>query len=62
MRALVWAAVLNGIVAVPVLFAMMVVADKPAIMGDFRIGRGLRWGGWATSAVMTIAAALLFVH
>ena len=61
MRALVWAAVLNGVVAVPVLVAMMLVASRSDVMGDFCIGRGLRWGGWATSAVMAVAAVLLFV-
>jgi len=62
MRALVWAAVLNGVVAVPVLVAMLVVAARPAVMGEFCIGRGLRWGGWFTTGVMAVAAVLLIVH
>jgi NRAMP (natural resistance-associated macrophage protein)-like metal ion transporter len=62
MRALVWSAVLNGVVAVPVLFAMMKVASRREIMGDFCIGPRLRAWGWATTIVMAVAAATLFVH
>src|SRR5262249_28560947 len=40
MRALVWAAVINGIVAVPILVAMMRVACREDVMGGFRLGRG----------------------
>jgi NRAMP (natural resistance-associated macrophage protein)-like metal ion transporter len=62
MRALVWAAVINGVVAVPVLVAMMRVAGKESIMGEFRVSGALLWGGWLTTAAMAAAALLLFVH
>jgi NRAMP (natural resistance-associated macrophage protein)-like metal ion transporter len=62
MRALVWAAVINGIVAVPVLVAMMRVASREEVMGRFCLGRGLRIGGWITTAFMAGAAVLLSVH
>jgi len=62
MRALVWAAVINGIVAVPVLVAMMRVASREAVMGRFCLGRGLRFGGWVTTLFMAAAAVLLFLH
>jgi len=59
-QALVWVAVLNGIVAVPVMALMMLMASNKKIMGAFRIGR-LAWlTGWATTLVMG-AAALVFL-
>lgn len=55
-RALVLSAVLNGIIAVPLLIAMMRVASTESVMGDFRIGRVLRIFGWLTVVVMAAAA------
>jgi NRAMP (natural resistance-associated macrophage protein)-like metal ion transporter len=54
-RALLWAAVLNGVIAVPVLVAMMIVATRPAIMGHFILGRWLAAFGWLTVVVMATA-------
>jgi Mn2+/Fe2+ NRAMP family transporter len=62
MRALVWAAIVNGVVAVPILFAMMKVATRRDLMGEFCIGPRLRTWGWITTAVMAIACVTLFVH
>jgi Mn2+/Fe2+ NRAMP family transporter len=56
-KALVWAAVLNGIVAVPVMALLMLLGTNRAIMGKFRISR--RWTviGWAATAMMGLASA-----
>jgi Mn2+/Fe2+ NRAMP family transporter len=56
MQALVWAAVINGFVAVPVMVLLMVMATSPRIMGPFRISARLRALGWAATAVMLVAA------
>lgn len=53
-RALYWSAVLNGVIAVPVMVVMMLIASRADIMGAL-VARGwLRWLGWAATAVMTI--------
>ena len=41
-KALVWAAVINGVVAVPIMAVMMRMAVRPEIMGTFVIRRRLR--------------------
>ena len=55
-KALIWAAVLNGIVAVPVMALLMLLSTSRAIMGEFRISR--RWAviGWGATAVMGVAS------
>jgi Natural resistance-associated macrophage protein-like len=55
-KALYWSAVINGVVAVPVMIAMMDMTSNPKIMGRFRIHDGLRFMGWITTAVMAVAA------
>jgi len=55
-RALYWSAVLNGLVAAPVMFAVMRLGDDPNIVGRFRLPGYLRWGGWLATAVMFLAS------
>ncbi|NML43391.1 divalent metal cation transporter [Ramlibacter sp. G-1-2-2] len=57
MHALVVTAILNGLVSVPVLAALMLLATNKALMGDFTIGRAMRVLGWATTVLMGLAAA-----
>ena len=56
MQALVWSAVLNGIVAVPVMVMLMALATSSRVMGRFRISTGLTVGGWAATVVMGAAS------
>jgi Mn2+/Fe2+ NRAMP family transporter len=58
--ALVWAAIINAIVAVPVMSTLMSMATNRTIMGPFCISR--RWAalGWLATAVMA-AAAVIFL-
>ena len=56
MRALFWSAVLNGLAAVPLMIAMMVVVSRHQVMGRFTATRPLLILGWAATAVMTLAA------
>ena len=51
-KALYWSAVLNGIVAVPVMAIMMLISVNPKIMGKFTIGGAMRVMGWTATAVM----------
>jgi NRAMP (natural resistance-associated macrophage protein)-like metal ion transporter len=51
-KALYWTAVINGVVAVPVMTVMMLMTAQPKVMGKFTIGGWLRWLGWASTAAM----------
>jgi NRAMP (natural resistance-associated macrophage protein)-like metal ion transporter len=59
-KALFWSAVVNGVVAAPVMVLMMLLASNKAVMGDFEIGVGLRCIGWISTLVMAAAAIALF--
>ena len=52
MRALVLAAVLNGMVAGPVIVAMVALGSMPSVMGGFVLPRWLRVLGWGTAVLM----------
>ncbi|MGY5811744.1 NRAMP family divalent metal transporter [Rhizobium sp. LEGMi198b] len=56
-KALYWSAVINGVVAVPVMTVMMSMTVRPEIMGDFVIKGWLRWLGWGSTIAM--AACML---
>lgn len=56
-RALYWSAVVNGIVAVPVLAIMMLLAADKRVMGQFPVKRLLRIVGWIATFVMAAAVA-----
>jgi len=55
-KALFWSAVINGVVAVPVMAMMMNLSSKKAAMGEFRLHAGLKTIGWIATAVMAAAA------
>jgi Mn2+/Fe2+ NRAMP family transporter len=57
--ALYWSAVINGIVATPVLVMMMWIAAHPRIMSDFVIGVPLRVGGWIATAIVAAGVAAM---
>lgn len=57
---LVATAIINGVVELPVLLMMMLVARNRRIMGDFAISRTAATLGWLTLVVMTAAAAGMF--
>lgn len=60
-KALFWSAVINGVVAVPIIAAMMVVVSRHSAMGKFTASRRLQVAGWAATAVMAAAAVAMFV-
>jgi Mn2+/Fe2+ NRAMP family transporter len=60
-RALIWSAVVNGVISVPILAVMMVVASRRSVMGEFAISGSLKAMGWLTTAVMAAAAAAMFI-
>jgi Mn2+/Fe2+ NRAMP family transporter len=60
-KALVWAAVLNGIVAVPVMALLMLLTTSAVIMGQFKISRLWMVTGWVATGVMGIASSVFIV-
>lgn len=60
-KALFWSAVINGVVAVPIMAMMMLMAVRSSIMGEFVLSRPLRVMGWLSTAVMLVAAVGMFV-
>jgi len=60
-RALYWSAVINGVVAVPVMILMMHMTANPKVMGKFRVSDGLRTIGWMSTFVMFFAAVAMVV-
>ena len=57
MKALYWSAVVNGVIAVPVMAAMMKLATNPQVMGTLTVRRKTRVLGW--SAVLLMAGAVM---
>jgi NRAMP (natural resistance-associated macrophage protein)-like metal ion transporter len=60
-KMLVWAAVVNGVIVVPIVAALMIVASRRDIMGRFVATWPQRLLGWATFVTMAAAAVALFV-
>jgi len=60
-KALFWSAVVNGVIAVPILGATMILASRRDEMGTFVATRAQRIFGWAATVVMGIAAIAMFV-
>ena len=60
-KALYWSAVINGIISVPIMAVMMLMAVRPEIMGKFTITRKLKILGWLATAVMATAVAAMFL-
>jgi Mn2+/Fe2+ NRAMP family transporter len=59
-KALFWTAVINGIVAVPLMIVMMLMTTRHDIMGAFTLPRPLRAIGWLSTAAMAWAVAAMF--
>jgi len=60
-KMLLWAAVVNGVISVPIMVVMMVLAAKPAVMGLFVVRRHLRALGWLATGVMAAAVVAMFI-
>lgn len=56
---LVWSAVLNGIVAVPIMAMMMVIVGNSRLMGRFRAKPWLIGFGWVGTGLMALAVVAL---
>ncbi len=61
MKALFWSAVINGVVAVPLMAVIILLVSKRSVMGPFTASRPIVLLGWVATAVMGAAAVRMFV-
>jgi len=60
-RALVWAAVINGVAAVPIMAVMMLLATDSRVLGRFAVRSWLKVAGWLAMATMAAAVAAMLM-
>ena len=58
-KALFWSAVINGVIALPIMVVMMLLGSNKQVMGRFIIGKRLRWLGWLATTVMGVAVVAM---
>jgi len=61
MKALFWSAVINGIVAVPLMVVIILIASRKSVMGAFTVSRPILILGWIGATVMGLAAVMMFM-
>lgn len=59
--ALFWAAVVNGVLAPPLIILVVLLTSDTKVMGKHVNSRPLRWLGWLCAAVMMAAAIAMFL-
>jgi Mn2+/Fe2+ NRAMP family transporter len=60
-KALYWSAVINGLLAPPLMALIMLLATNPKVMGRLVLPRAVRIGGWVATGVMALAAVGMLV-
>lgn len=60
-KALFWAALINGVISVPIMAVMMILARNPRVMGRFTLSRRHTVTGWLGVTVMLIAVVAMLV-
>ncbi len=61
MKALFWSAVINGVIAVPLMVVIILLVSKKSVMGKFTASRPIIILGWVAVAVMGAAAVRMFI-
>ena len=56
-----WSAVVNGVLAPPLIVLVVLLTSDPKVMGTRVNGRSLQLLGWTTAIVMAVAAAVMLV-
>ncbi|MGO9816512.1 MAG: NRAMP family divalent metal transporter [Acidocella sp.] len=59
-KALFWCAVINGVVAVPLMVMIMIMSMRKQVMGAFTLPRPLWAMGWLCTGVMAVAVVIMF--
>ncbi len=60
-QALVWSAIVNGVISVPIMAALMWIGQSERLMGKLTISRRHRFFGWLATLVMAVAVVLMGV-
>ena len=60
-KALFWSAVINGVVAVPLIVVIVMLVSRKSVMGRFTVGKGVAALGWITAVVMALAALRMII-
>jgi NRAMP (natural resistance-associated macrophage protein)-like metal ion transporter len=58
-RALYWSAVINGVIAVPIMAVMMWLAAAPKVMGEFVVTGWVKALGWVATGIMALAVVAM---
>jgi NRAMP (natural resistance-associated macrophage protein)-like metal ion transporter len=61
LKALVWSAIVNGVISVPIMMALMWIGQSAQRMGPHTINTGHRILGWTATAVMAVAVLIMLV-
>ncbi len=61
LRVLLWAAIVNGVVSVPIMVVLMIMVSDARIMGSFTARPRLKRSGWLATGVMAAAVAAMFL-
>jgi Mn2+/Fe2+ NRAMP family transporter len=61
MKALFWSAVINGVVAVPLMVAIMILSSKRSVMGSHTASWSMKIFGWGATGFMGLAVMYLFI-
>ena len=59
-KALYWSAVINGVISVPIMLIMMLMASRKSVMGPFVISKRHKWLGWLATLTMAVAVIAMF--
>ncbi|MFM2435011.1 MAG: Manganese transport protein [Pseudomonadota bacterium] len=59
-KGLYWSAVINGVISVPIIALMLLMACRPEIMGKFTLSLPLKLMGWLCTGVMAVAVIAMF--
>ena len=60
-KALVWSAIVNGVISVPIMAVLMWIGQSERLMGLHTISTRHRFFGWAATAVMAVAVLVMFI-
>ncbi|MDQ2926668.1 MAG: divalent metal cation transporter, partial [Pseudomonadota bacterium] len=60
-RALIWSAIVNGVISVPIMVVLMLIGQSSKLMGKYTISLRHRLFGWAATLVMAAAVAFMLV-
>lgn len=60
-KALVWSAIVNGVISVPIMVVMLWIGQSRRVMGELTISPRHRIFGWAATTLMAVAVVVMFI-